>query len=59
MTSVLTAGQQLDHWARVGRAVSSQHSAARHKIEAALAGDTARTSAVIGAWTDANRAFLR
>ncbi|HEY9265884.1 MAG: hypothetical protein U1D00_07400 [Mycobacterium sp.] len=34
-----SAKQQLDHWARVGRAVSSQHSAARRKIEAALAGD--------------------
>lgn len=36
-----SAKQQLDHWARVGRAVSSQHSAARRKVEAALAGDTA------------------
>ncbi|ORA38767.1 TA system antitoxin ParD family protein [Mycobacterium aquaticum] len=35
-----SAKQQLDHWARVGRAVSSQHSAARRKVEAALAGDT-------------------
>ena len=34
-----SAKQQLDHWARVGRAVSSQHSAARRRIEAALAGD--------------------
>lgn len=33
-----SAKQQLDHWARVGRAVSSQHSAARRKVEAALAG---------------------
>lgn len=31
--------QQLDHRARVGRAVSSQHSAARRKVEAALAGE--------------------
>jgi hypothetical protein len=30
--------QQLDHWARVGRAVSSQHSASRRRVEAALAG---------------------
>lgn len=36
-----SAKQQLDHWARVGRAVSSQHSAARRKVEAALAGDLA------------------
>ncbi|GAS98306.1 hypothetical protein RMCC_5271 [Mycolicibacterium canariasense] len=35
-----SAKQQLDHWARVGRAVSSQHSAARRKVEAALAGET-------------------
>ena len=34
-----SAKQQLDHWARVGRAVSSQHSAARRKLEAALAGE--------------------
>lgn len=34
-----SAKQQLDHWARVGRAVSSQQSAARRKVEAALAGD--------------------
>ncbi|MCV7199087.1 TA system antitoxin ParD family protein [Mycobacterium angelicum] len=33
-----SAKQQLDHWARVGRAVSSQHSAARQRVEAALAG---------------------
>ena len=31
--------QQLDHWARVGRAVSSQHTASRRRVEAALAGD--------------------
>lgn len=35
-----SAKQQLDHWARVGRAVSSQHTAARRKVEAALAGET-------------------
>ena len=34
-----SAKQQLDHWARVGRAVSSQHTAARRRVEAALAGD--------------------
>jgi hypothetical protein len=33
-----SAKQQLDHWARVGRAVSSQHSAARRKVEDALGG---------------------
>ena len=31
--------QQLDHWARVGRAVSSQHTTSRRRVEAALAGD--------------------
>ncbi|MFZ1177511.1 MAG: hypothetical protein WAO15_14820 [Mycobacterium sp.] len=34
-----SAKQQLDHWARVGRAVSSQHTASRRRVEAALAGD--------------------
>jgi hypothetical protein len=34
-----SAKQQLDHWARVGRAVSSRHTAARRKVEAALAGE--------------------
>ena len=34
-----SAKQQLDHWARVGRAVSAQTSAARHREEAALAGE--------------------
>jgi hypothetical protein len=34
-----SAKQQLDHWARVGRAVSNQHIAARRRVEAALAGD--------------------
>lgn len=34
-----SAKQQLDHWARVGREVSSRHTAARRRVEAALAGD--------------------
>jgi hypothetical protein len=34
-----SAKQQLDHWARVGRAVSSQSTAARRRVEAALSGD--------------------
>ena len=34
-----SAKQQLDHWARVGRAVSSQHTVARRRVESALAGD--------------------
>ncbi|MDT5002335.1 MAG: hypothetical protein QOK12_4440 [Mycobacterium sp.] len=34
-----SAKQQLDHWARVGRAVSGQHSAARRRVESALVGD--------------------
>jgi hypothetical protein len=33
-----SAKQQLDHWARVGRAVSSQQTVARRRVEAALAG---------------------
>jgi hypothetical protein len=38
-----SAKQQLDHWARVGRAVSSRHSAARRRVEAALTGELAVT----------------
>jgi hypothetical protein len=34
-----SAKQQLDHWVRVGRAVSSQQTAPRRRVEAALAGD--------------------
>ncbi len=34
-----SAKQQLDHWARVGREVSSQQTAARRRVEAALTGD--------------------
>jgi hypothetical protein len=33
-----SAKQQLDHWARVGRAVTMTHTAARRRVEAALAG---------------------
>jgi len=33
-----SAKQQLDHWARVGRAVSTQQTAARRRVEAALSG---------------------
>jgi hypothetical protein len=33
-----SAKQQLDHWARVGRAVSAFETAARLRVEAALAG---------------------
>jgi ParD-like antitoxin of type II bacterial toxin-antitoxin system len=34
-----SAKQQLDHWARVGRAVSSEQTAARLRVEAALNGE--------------------
>ncbi|NLU84740.1 hypothetical protein [Rhodococcus sp. HNM0569] len=33
-----SARQQLEHWARVGREVSSQQQVARRRVEAALAG---------------------
>lgn len=33
-----SARQQLDHWVRVGRAVSSFSTAQRHRVEAALSG---------------------
>jgi hypothetical protein len=35
--------QQLDHWARVGRTVSTHHSTARRRVEAALQGTLALT----------------
>lgn len=34
-----SATQQLDHWARVGRAVSGATSASRYRVEAAFRGD--------------------
>jgi len=34
-----SAKQQLDHWARVGRALSMHHTAARRRIEGALSGN--------------------
>ena len=34
-----SAKQQLDHWARVGREVSSRQTAARRRVEAALTGE--------------------
>ncbi|HEY5882822.1 MAG TPA: hypothetical protein VIU11_28205 [Nakamurella sp.] len=42
-----SAKQQLDHWARVGRAVSSQHSASRRRVEAALAGSLPMTDLMV------------
>ncbi len=33
-----SAKQQLDHWVRVGRAVSARHSASRQRVEAVLSG---------------------
>ena len=54
-----SAKQQLDHWARVGRAVSMTQTAARRRIEAALAGElperdlTAEERAVFNAEVDA------
>jgi hypothetical protein len=50
-----SAEQQLDHWARVGRAVSSQQTAARRRVEAALTGDLKlrELSVEEGAWFNA------
>ena len=42
-----SAKQQLDHWARVGRAVSSQHSASRRRVEAALSGSLSMTDLTV------------
>jgi hypothetical protein len=39
--------QQLDHWARVGRSVSSHHSTARRRVEAALQGTLALTDLTV------------
>jgi hypothetical protein len=36
-----SAKQQLNHWVRVGRAVSSQQTASRRHVEAALTGELA------------------
>lgn len=53
-----SAKQQIDHWARVGRAVSMTQTAARRRVEAALAGDlperdlTAEERAVFSAELD-------
>ncbi len=43
-----SAKQQLDHWARVGRAVSMQEIGARRRVEAALAGTL--DAAVLSDW---------
>ena len=43
-----SARQQLDHWARVGCAVSSRHSAARRNVEAAPVGELALANSVWG-----------
>lgn len=42
-----SAKQQLDHWARVGRAVSAQHTASRRRVEAALAGNLAMSELTV------------
>lgn len=42
-----SAKQQLDHWARVGRAVSAQHTTSRHRVEAALAGGLAMSELTV------------
>jgi len=33
-----SAREQIEHWARVGKAISSQHTASRRRVEAVLAG---------------------
>ncbi len=42
-----SAKQQLDHWARVGRAVSATHTASRRRVEAALAGQLATSELTV------------
>lgn len=38
-----SAAQQIDHWARLGRNISMHQTAARRRVEAALAGELALT----------------
>jgi ParD-like antitoxin of type II bacterial toxin-antitoxin system len=42
-----SAKQQLDHWARVGRTVSTHHSTARRRVEAVLEGTLAFTDLTV------------
>jgi len=42
-----SAKQQLDHWARVGRAVSATHTTSRRRVEAALAGQLATSELTV------------
>ena len=42
-----SAKQQLDHWARVGRAVSAQQTAPRRRVESALAGSLPMTELTV------------
>jgi hypothetical protein len=55
-----SAKQQLDHWVRVGRAVSMHSTAMRHRVEAALRGTlpmtglTAEERTVVNAELDAS-----
>ncbi|MET0475853.1 MAG: hypothetical protein ABW001_14570 [Mycobacterium sp.] len=42
-----SAKQQLDHWVRVGRAVSSQQTASRRRVEAAIAGQLPSTDLTV------------
>lgn len=39
-----SAKQQLDHWARIGRAVDSEQTASRQRVEAALSGKLPSTA---------------
>ena len=42
-----SAKQQLDHWARVGRAVSATHTTSRRRVEGALAGQLATSELTV------------
>lgn len=42
-----SAKQQLDHWARVGRAVSATHTVSRRRVEAALSGQLATSELTV------------
>jgi hypothetical protein len=49
-----SAKQQLEHWARVGREVSSRRTAARRRVEATLTGDLALRELSVAEGTEFN-----
>ena len=54
-----SAKQQLDHWARVGRSVSMHQTAARRRVEAALAGELPLADLGIAAGRKRGHLFIK